>query len=124
MKTNRSAIDPHFMLRLLECTSSSLYAIMKENCSCHNLRQDLLTKQITSIRTNLYNTLTSRRFIEQYPIIQDMIPLDETVFKKCMMIMMHIGLDHKIIADLLCINKTFSALSGENILKVYPEIFK
>ena len=88
------------------------------------MRQDRISGQITSIRNNLYMTLTSQQFIDHHPIIMDIILLDETVFKKSMMIMMCIGLDHKIISDLLCINKTFSALSGENIMKEYPEIFK
>ena len=124
MILNRPAIAPDLMLRLLECTSSSLYAILKENSIYLRICPDSLRGQITSTRNNLYKTLTSSQFTDHIPIIKEIITLDETTFKKSMMIMMHVGLDHKLIADLLCINKTFTALTEEKIIEEYPEIFK
>lgn len=113
-------------LLLLESISAGRYRIIKEHWTKRWSKdsQEHISKQITAIRDELYETLTGKEFIETIPMIEEIAALDESRFRKSIMILMISGFNFAVIADILCVNTTFIKVTSKSLITEYPEIFK
>lgn len=111
---------------LLENISAGRHRLIREHWENRwsKASQEHISNQITTIRDELYTTLTSKEFIELIPIIEEIEALDESKFRKSIMILLISGFSCAVIADILCVNTTFAKVTSRSLMTEYPEIFK
>ena len=126
MKASNPTDNPHILEILIENISSTRYDILKESQHiCWSSRYDHISQKLLArIRESMYEVLTDILISEEDSMIYDITDVEEPVLIKCIMILIHIGFSNQVIADLVCINRTYCQQLSQHIMKEHPEIFK
>lgn len=126
MKTLQQTEKAEMMMMILEHISADRHRIIKElwENRWSIASRGRISGSIAATRDGLYETLTGSAFIRYMPVAERIASLDQSKFNKSMMILFVLGLEDEMIADILCVNKTFIAVSRQRLMKEYPEFLK
>ena len=126
MKTSKPTENPRILQIMIENISSTRYDILKESQHMRfSSRYDQISqKQIARIRNSMYEVMSDILISEEDSAIKHIIHIEEPVLIKCIMILRHIGFSNEVIADLVCINRTYCNQLSHQIIQEHPEIFK
>ena len=121
-----------FIYRLISHIAESRHSMIREAWNHHlennssgftswqKSHHELMSRQITRIRGELFRLICDSRLQEGHPIISEILAEDTIELKKSCMIMLLLGFDKRTIADLHCI----STLYIDFLYDEFPEYFK
>lgn len=113
--------------KLLKITAQSRYRLMREIWNLpasSDIHRDLITKELTLLRNEIYETITSSDILS-VPLCRE-IADDEGIpkVKKNICTLAVNGISEKCLADLNCVNIGYASRCIMSLKEDYPELFR